>query len=68
MRGGGAYARDKNTSAKLCAKIVERAYTRGGTYLWDTTVYIYNMYLMVDSIHDNIRSQVGALPDHTPVA
>ena len=35
-RGGGAYARDKNTSATLCAK------NAGGLmhkYLWDTTVY-----------------------------
>ena len=30
--GGGAYARDKNTSAVLCAK------NAGGAYLRDTTV------------------------------
>ena len=35
---GGAYARDKNTSAGLCAKNAGRAYARGGAYLRDTTV------------------------------
>ena len=29
-RGGGAYARDKNTSARLCAKNAGGAYARGG--------------------------------------
>ena len=28
-RGGGAYARDKNTSARLCAKNAGGAYARG---------------------------------------
>ena len=37
---GGAYARDKNTSAQLCAKNAGGAYARGGAYLRDTTVYI----------------------------
>ena len=37
-RGGGAYARDKNTSARLCAKNAGGAYARGGAYLRDTTV------------------------------
>ena len=37
-RGGGAYARDKNTSARLCAKNAGGAYVRGGAYLRDTTV------------------------------
>ena len=37
--GGGAYARDKNTSARLCAKSAGGAYARGGVYLRDTTVY-----------------------------
>ena len=36
--GGGAYARDKNTSARLCAKNAGEAYARGGVYLRDTTV------------------------------
>ena len=35
---GGAYARDKNTSAGLCAKKAGGAYARGGAYLRDTTV------------------------------
>ena len=36
---GGAYAQDKNTSARLSAKNVGGgAYARGGAYLWDTTV------------------------------
>ena len=35
---GGAYARDKNTSAELCAKNAGGAYARGGAYLRDTTV------------------------------
>ena len=39
MRGGGAYARDKNTAARLCAKNAGGgAYARGGVYLRDTTV------------------------------
>ena len=37
---GGAYARNKNTSAGLCAKNARGAYARGGAYLRDTTVYI----------------------------
>ena len=37
-RGGGAYAWDKNTSARLCAKNAGGAYARGGAYLRDTTV------------------------------
>ena len=28
--GGGAYARDKNTSVRVCAKNAEGAYARGG--------------------------------------
>ena len=35
---GGAYARDKNTSERLCAKNAGGAYARGGPYLQDTTV------------------------------
>ena len=39
--GGGTYARDKNTSAGLCAKNVGGgAYARGGAYLRDTTVLV----------------------------
>ena len=36
----GAYAHDKNTSARLCAKNAGGggAYARGGAYLRDTTV------------------------------
>ena len=34
----GAYARNKNTSARLCAKNAGGAYARG--YLRDTTVYM----------------------------
>ena len=37
---GGAYARDKITSAGLCAKNAGGAYVRGGAYLRDTTVYM----------------------------
>ena len=37
---GGAYARDKNTSARLRAKNAGGAYARGGAYLRDTTVYM----------------------------
>ena len=33
--GGEAYARDKNTSARLCAKNAGGAYARGGAYLRD---------------------------------
>ena len=39
LLGWGAYARDKNTSARLCAKNAGGAYARGGAYLRDTTVY-----------------------------
>ena len=35
---GGAYARDKNTSAGLCTKNALGAGGGGGGYLWDTTV------------------------------
>ena len=38
LLGWGAYARDKNTSARLCAKNAGGAYARGGAYLRDTTV------------------------------
>ena len=38
LLGWGAYARDKNTSARLCAKKAGGAYARGGAYLRDTTV------------------------------
>ena len=48
--GGGAYARDKNTSTRLCAKIVGGG---GGLYARGDLLAghygIYNMYLMVDS-------------------
>ena len=41
--GGGAKSeasqRNKNTSARLCAKNAGGAYVRGGAYLRDTTVY-----------------------------
>ena len=43
----GAYAQDKNTSARLCAKNAGGAYARGGAYLQDNTVHsehIQNMY------------------------
>ena len=35
----GAYARDENTSARLCAKNTGGAYAQGGAYLRDTTVF-----------------------------
>ena len=38
MGGGEAYTWDKNTSAKLCAKIVGEAYTQGEAYSRDTMV------------------------------
>ena len=37
--GGGAYARDKNTSVRVCAKNAGGAYAWGGAYLRDTTVF-----------------------------
>ena len=43
---GGAYTRDKNTSARLCAKNAGGAYARGGAYLRDTTVYTIILYLV----------------------
>ena len=36
---GGAYAQDKNASARLCTKNAGGAYVRGGAYLRDITVY-----------------------------
>ena len=36
--GGGAYSRDKNTSARTLAENGRGAYTREGAYSWDTTV------------------------------
>ena len=44
--GGGAYARDKNTSARLCAKNAGGAYVRGEAYLWDTTVVCKNQKIV----------------------
>ena len=46
-RGGGAYARDKNTSARLCAKNAGGAYARGGAYLRDTTVCMRVIYVFM---------------------
>ena len=37
---GGAYAWDKNTSVRVCAKNAGGAYARGGAYLRDTTVLV----------------------------
>ena len=45
--GGGAYARDKNTSVRVCAKNVGGAYARGGAYLRDTTVLYYCVVAIV---------------------
>ena len=42
LLGWGAYARDKNTSARLCAKNAGGAYARGGACLRDTTIQKYN--------------------------
>ena len=36
--GGGAYARDENTSARLCAKNARETCLQERAYLWDTTV------------------------------
>ena len=38
LLGWGAYARDKNTSARLCAKKAG-GLMHGGAYLQDTTVF-----------------------------
>ena len=43
LLGWGAYARDKNASARLCAKNAGGAYARGGAYLRDTTVQLLVM-------------------------
>ena len=64
LLGGGGFARDKNTSARVCAKNVGGAYARGGAYLWDTTVfYLFHtqqhMKLLV--IHSN-SVYMGKLP------
>ena len=54
--GGGAYARDKNTSARLCAKNAGGAYARGGAYLRDTTVYdllmvyLFNLNVLIHMV------------------
>ena len=40
----GAYARDKNTSARLCSKNAGGLCARGA-YLWDTTVVLNACYL-----------------------
>ena len=37
--GGGAYAWDKNTSVRVCAKNAGGAYARGGAYLRETLRY-----------------------------
>ena len=46
LLGWGAYVRDKNTSARLCAKKAGGAYAQGGAYLQDTTVYVSIIYLV----------------------
>ena len=45
-RGGGPYVRDKNTSARLCAKNTGGAYARGGAYLQDTTVHVTHVNIL----------------------
>ena len=45
LLGLGAYARDKNTSAILCAKKAGGFYARGGVYLRDTTACHRNMWM-----------------------
>ena len=50
LLGWGAYARDKNTSARLCAKKAGGAYARGGAYLRDTTVHIKQDHNITESI------------------
>ena len=41
MGGGGAYVRDKDTSANFALKCRGvGTYARGGAYLWDTTVLV----------------------------
>ena len=53
LRGeGGAYARDKNTSARLSAKKAGGAYARGGAYLQDTTVLVTLLYQRVGRLAD----------------
>ena len=39
LLGWGAYARDKNTSARLCGKKAGGPMHDRGAYLWDTTVF-----------------------------
>ena len=57
MVGWGAYARDKNTSARLCAKNAG-----GGAYLWDTTVHIY-VYIYACRVH-KYRLVIGSDSQH----
>ena len=40
-KGWGAYAWDKNTSVRVCAKNAGGAYVQGGAYLRDTMVNKY---------------------------
>ena len=58
LLGWGAYARDKNISARLCAKKVGGggAYARGGAYLRDTTVYVCASYMVVVCVYSHIRT------------
>ena len=44
LLGWGAYAQDKDTSARLCAKNAEGAYARGGAYLRDTMVISFLVF------------------------
>ena len=39
LLGWGTYARDKNTSARLCGKKAGGLMHDRGVYLWDTTVF-----------------------------
>ena len=54
--GGGAYARDKNTSVRVCAKNAGGAYARGGAYLWDTTVIIIIIIKIIMTVCRQLRS------------
>ena len=54
---GGAYARDKNTSARLCPKNAGGAYARVGAFLRDTTVYQKTKYVMQQIFSQNTQSK-----------
>ena len=55
LRDKSSYARDKNTSAELCAKNAGGAYARGRAYLRDTTVFLAKLHYQTGLKHQYLN-------------